>query len=158
MIERIQNAFTKHIKGFSSLSYQETLSALKIYSLQRRRERERCIIMYVWNILENLVHNLLKPLQFYKYNRRGCLYLVSHVSLGHTGTLAYSSFTWKGIRMFNSLPLHIRNITACPPSAFNKQLGLQLSSILDCPCTQNFNNSPDTKYQMINCTMWCRCV
>ena len=38
MIEKIQKAFTKHIKGFSSFSYQERLSNLKIYSLQRRRD------------------------------------------------------------------------------------------------------------------------
>ena len=63
MIEKIQKAFTKHIKGFSSFSYQERLSNLQIYSLQRRRERY--IIIYVWKILENLVPNLVKPLQFY---------------------------------------------------------------------------------------------
>ena len=33
MIEKIQKAFTKHIKGFSSFSYQERLSNLKINSL-----------------------------------------------------------------------------------------------------------------------------
>ena len=38
MIEKIQKAFTKHIKGFSSFSYKERLSNLKIYSLQCRRE------------------------------------------------------------------------------------------------------------------------
>ena len=58
---------------------------------------------------------------------------------------AYSSFRWKGIRMFNSLPMHIRNITACPPSVFKKQLDLHLSPMLDCPCTPNFNNSLDNK-------------
>ena len=44
MIEKIQKPFTKHIKGFSSFSYQERLSNLNIYSLQRRRERY--IIIY----------------------------------------------------------------------------------------------------------------
>ena len=33
IIEKIQKAFTKHIKGFSSFSYQERLSNLKTYSL-----------------------------------------------------------------------------------------------------------------------------
>ena len=144
MIEKIQKAFTKHIKGFSLFSYQERLSNLIIYSLQRRRERY--IVIYVWKILGNLVPNLVKPLQFYVSDRRGCLCSVSHVGLGHTGSLAYSSFRWKGIRMFNSLPMHIRNITACPPSVFKKQLDLHLSPILDCPCTPNVNNSLDSKY------------
>ena len=129
MIEKIQKAFTKHIKGFSPFSYQERLSNLKIYSLQRRRERY--IIIYVWKILENLVPNLVKPLQFYVSDRRGRLCSVSHVRLGHTGSLAYSSFRWKGIRMFNSLPMHIRNITACPPSVFKKQQDLHLSPMLE---------------------------
>ena len=71
---------------------------------------------------------------------------IGHTRLGHTGTLAYSSFRWKGIRLFNSLPMHIRNITACPPLVFKKQLDLHLSPILDCPCTPNFNNSLDNKY------------
>ena len=156
MIEKIQKAFTKHIKGFSSFAYQERLSNLKIYSLQRRRERY--IIIYVWIILENLVPKLVKPLEFYVSDRRGCLCSVSHVRLGHTGTLAYSSFRWKGIQMFNSLPMHIRNITACPASIFKKQLDLQLSPNLDFLCTPNFNNSLDSKYCMINCTMWYQCV
>ena len=47
--------------------------------------------------------------------------------------------------MFNSLPMHIRNITACPPSVFKKQLNLHLSPMLDCPCTPKFNNSLDNK-------------
>ena len=112
--------------------------------LQRRRERY--IIIYVWKILENLVPNLVKPLQFYVSDRRGRLCSVSHVRLGHTGTLAYSSFRWKSIRLFNSLPMRIRNITACPPLVSKKQLDLHLSPILDCPCTPNFNNSLDNKY------------
>ena len=60
MIEKILKAFTKHIKGFSAFSYQERQSNLKIYSLQRRRERY--IIIYVLKIMENLVPNLVKPL------------------------------------------------------------------------------------------------
>ena len=71
MIEKFEKAFTKHTKGFSSFSYQERLSNLKIYSIQRRRERY--IVIYVWKILENLVPNLVKPLQFYVPDRRGCL-------------------------------------------------------------------------------------
>ena len=126
MIEHIQKAFTKHIKGFSSFSYQERLSNKKMYSLHLRRERY--IIICVWKILENLVPNLVKPLHFYVSNRRGSLCSVSHVRLGYTGTLAYFSFRWKGIQLFIALPMHIRNI-ACPPVVFKKQLDIHLSPI-----------------------------
>ena len=116
----------------SSFSYQERFSNLKISSLQRRREKY--IIIYVRKTLENLAPKLVKPLQFYVSDRRERLCSVSHVRLGHTGTLAYSSFR-KGIQLFNSLPMHIRNITAYPPSVFKKQLDRHLSPILDCHCT-----------------------
>ena len=93
--------------------------------------------------------------QFYVSDRRGRLCSVSHVRLGHTGTLAYSSFRWKGIRMFNSLPMHIRNITACPPSVFKKHLDLHLSPMLDCPCTPNFNNSLDNNNNCLKSNIQC---
>ena len=41
--------------------------------------------MYVWKILEKLVPNLVKPLQFYVSDMRRRLCSVSHVRLGHTG-------------------------------------------------------------------------
>ena len=37
LIERIQTAFTKHIKGFSSFSYQERLCNLKMFVEERGR-------------------------------------------------------------------------------------------------------------------------
>ena len=88
MIEKFRKLLLNILKDFPHFSYQERLSNVKIYSLQRRRERY--IIIYVWKILENLVPNLVKPLQFYVSDRTGRLCSVSHVKLGHTGTLAYS--------------------------------------------------------------------
>ena len=109
-------------------------------------------VLYTMPVLVDTIA-IYKNVQFYVSDRRGRLCSVSHVRLGHTGTLAYSSFRWKGINFFNSMPMRIRNITACPPLVFKKQLDLYLSPILDCPGTPNFNNSLDNKYQMINCTM-----
>ena len=48
LIEKVQRTFTKHITEMHDLSYNERLKALKLYSLQRRRERY-CII-YVWKV------------------------------------------------------------------------------------------------------------
>ena len=56
-LEKIQRSFTKHITGMQSLEYNERLVSLKLYSLQRRRERY-CII-HVWKIIEGLVSNCL---------------------------------------------------------------------------------------------------
>ena len=54
-LEEIQKSFLKQIKG-TPKKYWESLKQLKIYSLQRRRERY-CII-YHWKILENRVPNI----------------------------------------------------------------------------------------------------
>ena len=59
-IEKIQRSFTKHITGMQRFEYSKRLVSLKLYSLQRRRERY-CIIC-VWKIKEGLVPNLLNQL------------------------------------------------------------------------------------------------
>ena len=41
-LEKIQRSFTKHITGMQSLEYSEQLVSLKLYPLQRRRERYCC--------------------------------------------------------------------------------------------------------------------
>ena len=53
LIEKVQRSFTKHITGMRDLSYHERLQALRLYSLQRRRERY-CIIL-IWKIIESKV-------------------------------------------------------------------------------------------------------
>ena len=52
-IEKVQRSFIKLITGMCDCSYSDRLSLLRLYSLQRRRERY-CII-YVWKIIEELV-------------------------------------------------------------------------------------------------------
>ena len=39
LTEKVQRAFTKHITGMRDFSYSKRLEILKLYSLQRRRER-----------------------------------------------------------------------------------------------------------------------
>ncbi len=55
-LEVIQRAFTARIQEVQHLDYWERLSELKLYSLQRRRERY--CILYVWKILEDRVPNV----------------------------------------------------------------------------------------------------
>ena len=54
-IEQVQRTFTAKIRGVSHLNYWERLSFLKIYSLQRRRER--LMIIVVWKILNRVYPN-----------------------------------------------------------------------------------------------------
>ena len=69
------------------LSYPERLAVLKLYSLQRRRERY--IIIYVWKILEFQTSLLLYIIHSRTSDRRGRTCIASHVDVGRLGTLAY---------------------------------------------------------------------
>ena len=60
MIEKTQWSFTRYFSGMQGLSYPERLTVLKLYSLQRRRERY--IIIYVFKILECQVPNFSPPI------------------------------------------------------------------------------------------------
>ena len=117
MIEKTQRYFT-NISGMQGVSYPEKLTVLKLYSLQRRRERY--IIFYVWKILECQVPNFSPPIRSRTSDCRERACIASHVGVGRLGTLAYNSFRWRAICMFNQLPLFLRNTTVCPVYSFKK--------------------------------------
>ena len=67
-IESVQRFFTRHIDGMNGPHrpcYSERLRRLKIYSLERRRER--FIVLYIFKVLKNLVPN---PGFQWDYNER----------------------------------------------------------------------------------------
>ena len=55
-IEAIQRTFRYKITEVQLLNYWERLHEIKLYSLQRRRER--CIIIYIWKITQHMVPNI----------------------------------------------------------------------------------------------------
>ena len=95
MVEKVQRSFIRFISGMAGLSYTERLTVLKLYSLQRRRERY--IIIYVWKILEGLVPNLFPPICTKTSDRRWRTCISSHINVGRLGTLEYNSFRWCAI-------------------------------------------------------------
>ena len=141
-LEKIQRSFTKHITGMQSLEYSERLVSLKLYSLQRRRERY-CII-YVWKIIEGLVPNFSKPIVCSNSERRGRSCIISHVNFGRLGSLAYNSFRWRAIRLFNAMPKYIRCISSCSVVSFKSKLDCYLKNIVDLPGRPGFSNSLDS--------------
>ena len=54
-LEQLQKSFLNGIPSLNHLNYWEKLNQLKIYSLERRRDRYR--IIYTWCILENIAPN-----------------------------------------------------------------------------------------------------
>ena len=135
--------YIKERKAYTinDMPYHERLKSLGLYSLQRRRERY-CII-YVWKIIEGLAPNFSNPITSKFSGRRGRSCVISHVNVGRVGTLSYNSFRWRSIRLFNSLPMHLRSISSCSVLRFKTQLDIFLGSVEDLPCLPGFNNSLD---------------
>ena len=141
LIEKVQRAFTKHISGIRDFSYSKRLETLKLYSLQRRRDRYS--IIYVWKIVEGLVPNLSDPITCSLSDHRGRTCIVYHAGVGRLGTLKYNSFRWRSIRMFNRLPKCICMLSSCSVNRFKSELNSYLRNIVDLPCQPGFNNSLD---------------
>ena len=103
LLEKIQRSFTKHITGMIDMPYHERLKSLRLYSLQRRKTKY-CII-FICKIIEGLAPNFSNPITSTFSGCRGRSCVLSHVNVGHVGTLAHNSFRWRSIRLFNSLPM-----------------------------------------------------
>ena len=85
LIEKVQRAFTKHISGVCFLSYSKHSEVLKLYSLQRSRERYG--IIYVWKIVEGFVPNLSDAITCSFSDRRGRTCVVCYTGTGRFGQL-----------------------------------------------------------------------
>ena len=136
ILEEIQKSFTRKIAGINA-NYWERLVLLKLYSLQRRRERY--IMIYVWKILEGLVPNMASPITTTNSPRHGRMCNVN-VRRKHSriATLINSSLSVHGCRLFNSLPKDISNVNI---NFLKNKLDQFLSSIPDEPQTIGYTLS-----------------
>ena len=137
-LEQVQRSFMRKISGLQHLSYWQQLKELKMYSLERRRERY--IIIYIWRIMEGQVPNVSlsnhEGINYVWHPRRGRNCIVPSVSTRgsrHFQTVRYSSFGVRGPRLFNILPISIRNITGCSVDTFKRSLDRYLATVPDEP-------------------------
>ena len=133
-LELVQRNFVRKIKFNSHLNYWELLKCLKLYSLQRRRERYR--IIYTWKIIEHLVPNISHDerrkinVQFTTRFGRKCVVpaFTRRVSSNYEASLAV-----RGPQLFNVMPQHIRDLTNCSVDTFKAKLDKFLCTITDQP-------------------------
>ena len=138
-IEMVQRSYIRKITGMSQMNYWEQLNHLKLYSLERRRERYR--IIYVWRILERQVPNVTsrdgRPKITAKWHpRRGreCIIkAVNRSAPSQVQRLIEASLPVHGQRLFNILPSEIRNLTGCTTDSFKRRLDRYLKYIPDEP-------------------------
>lgn len=141
-LEELQKTFIKRIAGFREKDYITALKDLRLYSLQRRRERYQ--IIYLWSILESVVPNIdstdnqpLVELQSIPNSRRGRTIAIPKLKNSRFGNLRYSSLPFHGARLFNSLPKQLRNLSGCSKMVFKCKLDEYLNKLPDQPLLPN---------------------
>ena len=123
------------------LNYWERLDSLRLYSVQRRRERY--VIMYVFKILHGLVPNC--GLTFQENARTG-IRAVPKLNVGlssHVKKLRSNSFNYVAPMLYNILPNDMRKIYIAnePFKLFKQDLDTLLSTVRDEPTVSGLTRS-----------------
>ena len=162
-IESIQKSFVNKIAGVRNLSYWEQLKFLKIYSLERRRERFQ--VLYIWSIIEGKVPNfshsennkVVGGINWYNHIRHGRKCMIPTLSRSKNQRLVTKSFRWRGPRLFNALPKSLRNMTGCKDK-FKKSLDEFLQKVPDEPQVPGYtimrSTDSNSLVDMINHMHW----
>jgi len=140
-LESVQRSFTSKLEGLKDKNYHQRLKELKIYSLERRRERYD--ILYAFKILQRSVPNI--GLQFKWSNRRGRTIVPPPVKKNcseHGKTVRNNAYRSRISRLFNSLPEEIRNTPAGTSlSRIKSQLDSYLATLRDEPQLPGYNTA-----------------
>lgn len=140
-IESVQRYYTSKIEGMEDKNYHQRLKDLKIYSLERRRERYD--LLYAYKILSRSVPNI--GLQFKWSNRRGRTLVpppVTKNSSEHAKTLRNHAYRARVSRLFNSLPQYLRNLSPDTPLVKVKStLDRYLATIRDEPTLPGYSTA-----------------
>ena len=139
LLEDVQRSFTSKIWGVNHQNYWDRLKALKLMSLQRRRERY--IIIQMWKILNDNCPNDLN-VRFMAPSRRGIKSVVpplNRQSSRRNQTLYDNSFAVLGPRLWNTLPAKLTEITG--KEAFKHRLTKFMFSFPDEPPVRGYSRS-----------------
>ena len=135
-LESVQRHFTGKLPDICELSYRERLKQLRIYSLERRRERY--LIIYVWKVAQGLAPNLLgeDSVELAEYSqRRGRFCRIPPLNWRASAsvrTLKENSFCVYGPKLFNVIQRHIRDFDGSLPT-FKRKLDDHLTTVSDDP-------------------------
>ena len=141
-LEAVQRSFTARIVRVGHLTYWERLVHLKLYSLERLRERY--IILYLYKIINNLVPNLsderfaIKTYDSVRGNRLCRIPPISRASTAKVRNMVENSFSIRAPMLFNSLSPELRNFQGSFP-AFKAKLDRFLGRVTDRPCTSGYH-------------------
>ena len=129
-LESVQRTMTSRIENMERYNYWERLEILDLYSMQRRRERYICMMMF--NIYSGRLHNNLN-LCFHETSRYGpkCR-RKTLISRNHRiNTIRCSSFSDVGASLFNALPKSVKSAESV--ASFKSRLDKVLKTVPDQP-------------------------
>ena len=136
-LEKIQKTFTSKINGMEELDYHERLKKLNLYSLERRRER--FMIIYGWQQLEEKRENVLRlAASTSRRDRRMISTKIPNMANGKRLSRVekrqiYNCPARKVQRLFNCIPGYIRNLTGVTTDTFKGHLDKWLKTVPDQP-------------------------
>ena len=142
-LESVARNFTAKISGLETADYWDRLQLLKMYSQERRRERYR--IIFVWKVLQGLVHGY--PIPNRQSPRRGRLVDVAKFCSSAPAAVKKAreaSLSVHGAKLFNILPRHIRDISTGTTDQFKRELDSWLECIPDQPTIQGRQRAAKT--------------
>lgn len=143
-LESVQRSFTYRISTVGHLNYWERINTLKLFSLERRRERY--LILYVWKIMRGICSNDVN-LRFYDHQRLGrfCEIRRPHPrALTRVKTIKCNSFSIRGPTLFNSLPHYLRALTNVTFEQFKTKLDQFLHDQPDEPHLPHYHSRAPT--------------
>ena len=147
-LERVQKNFTSKIEGLEKLNYHQRLKRLKMYSMERRRERY--LVINAWQQIENEKENILKletgnnedPDERTLGRRRCIKSQVIPTSLnGGNRTVIHNSTARQMERLFNALPYRLQTVTGVKTESFKRKLDEWLRKIPDTPRIDDYGAS-----------------
>jgi len=136
-LEKIQKTFTSKINGMEELDYHERLKKLNLYSLERRRER--FMIIYGWQQLEEKRENVLRlTATTSRRDRRIISPKIPDKANGKRLSRVekrqiFNCPARKVQRLFNCIPGSIRNLTGVTTDTFKGHLDKWLKTVPDQP-------------------------
>ena len=145
-LEAVQKHFLSKVqdKEITSLNYWDMLKTLRIYSQERRRERYMAI--FLWKVSQGMVNGY--HMEFTGVaGRRGRTALPKQIvksSSSLTKKARESSIGVKGAKIFNLLPVKIRNLDSNNVDTFKSALDSYLSFIPDQPTIAGNGRAAET--------------
>ena len=122
-LEDVQKQFLSHIRDsrLDKMTYWEKLSDLRVYSQERRRERYQ--ICFLWKLSQGLVDGYTIDWQW--SDRMGRLTIPKNIPRSAPSRVKQArerSLAVHGARIFNLLPVNLRNENSGEFSHFKNQL------------------------------------